>query len=191
MATSSANSSFRAACGVHRWSSCSVDQKAAMNHQNTWHDCWPRTVLRPSHKRTSAHLGSMTSWPASRPVRLRLLFEPALSDVQAVARAAIPVDNIRADVLIISGTDDQMGPSDIAGDSLLEKLVRAAHQGRRLHLRYPEAGHLIGIPFTPTTLRLTPWRFAVGGNVRGYARADADSWPQVLQFLRTSLGASQ
>lgn len=121
------------------------------------------------------------------PVRLRLLFEPALNDVTAIARAAIPVDNIRGDVLIISGIDDQMGPVDISGDILVERLARAGHQGRRIHLKYPEAGHLISIPFTPTILRLTPWRFAVGGNVIGYARADADSWKQLLQFLRTSL----
>lgn len=121
------------------------------------------------------------------PVRLRLLFEPALSDVAAIARAAIPVDNIRGDVLIISGIDDQMGPVDIAGDIIVERLVRAGHRGRRIHLKYPEAGHLISNPFTPVILRLTPWRFAVGGNVPGYARADADSWMQLLQFLRTSL----
>jgi acetyl esterase/lipase len=121
------------------------------------------------------------------PVRLRLLFEPALSDVAAIARAAIPVDNIRGDVLIISGIDDQMGPVDIAGDIIVERLARAGHRGRRIHLKYPEAGHLISTPFTPVILRLAPWRFAVGGNVPGYARADADSWKQLLQFLRTSL----
>jgi len=92
--------------------------------------------------------------------------------------------------LIISGTDDQMGPVDIAGDMLIERLVRAGHQGRRIHLKYPEAGHLIGIPFTPTTLRLTPWRFAVGGTARGYARADAESWQQALRFVRQSLGVA-
>ena len=121
------------------------------------------------------------------PVRLRLLFEPALSDVAAIARAAIPVENIRGDVLIISGIDDQMGPADVAGDILVERLARAGHNGRRIHRKYAGAGHLIGIPFTPTALRLTPWRFAVGGNVPGYAHADADSWQLLLQFLRTSL----
>ena len=133
---------------------------------------------------------ALAQFSSPDPVRLRLLFEPGLSDVQAVERAAIPVENIRADVLIISGTDDQMGPVDIAGDMLVERLARAAHQGLRVHLKYPEAGHLIGIPFTPTTLRLTPWRFAVGGSVQGYARADAESWPQVIRFLRQSLGVA-
>jgi dienelactone hydrolase len=133
---------------------------------------------------------ALAQFSSPDPVRLRLLFEPGLSDVQAVERAAIPVENIRADVLIISGTDDQMGPVDIAGDMLVERLARAGHQGRRVHLKYPEAGHLIGIPFTPTTLRLTPWRFAVGGSVQGYARADAESWPQVIRFLRQSLGVA-
>ena len=121
------------------------------------------------------------------PVRLRLLFEPALSNVQAVENAAIPVANIRADVLVVSGLDDQMGPADIAGDMLLQRLARAGHAGRRVHLKYPEAGHVISIPFMPTALRLQPWRFAVGGTPAGYARADADSWPQLMRFLRESL----
>lgn len=141
----------------------------------------PVMQIRPSPE-------ALAQFSRPDPVRLRLLFEPALSDVQAVENAAIPVENILADVLIISGTDDQMGPVDIAGDMLIERLVRAGHQGRRVHLKYPEAGHLIGIPFTPTTLRLTPWRFAVGGTARGYARADAESWQEALRFLRQALG---
>ncbi|HET9439492.1 MAG TPA: acyl-CoA thioester hydrolase/BAAT C-terminal domain-containing protein [Longimicrobiales bacterium] len=118
------------------------------------------------------------------PVRLRLLFEPALSDARAVRDAAIPVIGIRADVLIISGLDDHMGPADIAGDMLMEWLARSGHQERRTHLKYPEAGHVIGIPYTPTELRLLPWRFSFGGTAAGYARADVDSWTQLLDFLR-------
>jgi dienelactone hydrolase len=120
------------------------------------------------------------------PVRLRLLFEPALSEARSVRDAAIPVTGIRADVLIISGLDDHMGPADVAGDMLLEWLARAGHQGRRTHLKYPEAGHVIGIPYTPTALRLLPWRFSYGGTPAGYARADVDSWAQLLGFLRSA-----
>jgi fermentation-respiration switch protein FrsA (DUF1100 family) len=122
------------------------------------------------------------------PVRLRLLFEPALRNSAAIERAAIPLDGLRADVMVVSGMDDQFGPAEITGDMLLERLARRGHRGRRVHLKYPEAGHVIAIPYTPAILRLAPWRFSVGGNVRGYAHADADSWPRVLEFLRTSLG---
>jgi dienelactone hydrolase len=131
---------------------------------------------------------ALAQFGRAEPVRLRLLFEPGLSDANAVANAAIPVERIRADVLVVSGLDDQMGPADIAGDMLLERLARSGHQGRRVHLKYPEAGHVISIPYTPTALRLEPWRFAVGGTREGYARADVDSWPRVLSFLRTALG---
>jgi dienelactone hydrolase len=118
------------------------------------------------------------------PVKLRLLFEPALSDARAVEAAAIPVGSVRADVMIISGLDDQMGPADIAGDMLLERLARAGHAGRRVHLKYAEAGHVIGIPYTPTAMRLVPWRFSFGGDAAGYARADVDSWDRMLAFLK-------
>jgi dienelactone hydrolase len=121
------------------------------------------------------------------PVRLRLLFEPALRDAAAVEKAAIPVRDIRADVMVISGVDDQMGPADVAGDMLLERLARTGHQGKRVHLKYPEAGHVINLPYMPTAQRLVPWRFAYGGTPAGYARADADSWTRLMEFLRASL----
>jgi fermentation-respiration switch protein FrsA (DUF1100 family) len=130
---------------------------------------------------------ALAQFSRPEPVRLRLLFEPALQNSAAIERAAIPLDALRADVLVVSGIDDQMGPADIAGDMLLERLARRGHRGRRVHLKYPEAGHVISIPYTAAILRLAPWRFAIGGNVRGYGRADADSWPRVLEFLRTSL----
>ena len=46
------------------------------------------------------------------------------------------------------------GHQDIAGDMLVERLARSAHHGRRIHLKYPEAGHVIGIPFMPTAMQL-------------------------------------
>jgi dienelactone hydrolase len=140
----------------------------------------PVMQIRPS-------AAALAQFNKPEPVRLRLLFEPGLSDAQAVEAAAIPVTRIRADVMVISGIDDQMGPADIAGDMLLERLARAGHTGHRVHLKYPEAGHVIGIPFMPTAQRLQPWRFAYGGTAAGYARADADSWPRLLRFLRDSL----
>jgi len=124
------------------------------------------------------------------PVRLRLLYEPGLSDSAALAHASIPVERIAAAVILISGEDDQMGPSDIAGDMIIRRLEAARHAAPRLHLKYPHAGHLISVPFLPTALRLRAWRFAVGGTSEGYAHADADSWPRVLRFLQENLTAA-
>jgi dienelactone hydrolase len=121
------------------------------------------------------------------PVRLRLLFEPALKDTAALARAAIPVERIQAAVMLVSGADDQMGPSDVAADMMIAKLEASGHSAPHVHLKYQGAGHLIGPPYLPTRLKLRPWRFAVGGTPEGYARADADSWGRVLRFLAENL----
>jgi len=55
-------------------------------------------------------------------------------------------------------------------------------------LRYPDAGHLCaGVPGTPAVTEnrhhLTGQVYAFGGSQAGNARARADSWPRVLQFL--------
>ena len=49
----------------------------------------------------------------------------------------------------------------------------------------------VGLPATANTI-LHPLRgraMALGGTPAGNAAAAADSWPRVLQFLRTSLAA--
>jgi hypothetical protein len=45
-----------------------------------------------------------------RPVMFRNLFRAGLRNRAAVERAAIPVENIRGPLLLISGGDDPFGP---------------------------------------------------------------------------------
>jgi hypothetical protein len=56
------------------------------------------------------------------------------------------------------------------------------------HLRFPNAGHLIGPPWQPTTINIRRHptvgvTFAYGGTPVGQARANADSWEYVLEWL--------
>jgi len=120
------------------------------------------------------------------PYRLRPLYEASRSD-SALARAAIPVERIHGAVLLVSGEDDQLIPSSPAAEAVVRRLRAAHHPYPYLHRSYPDAGHVILLPFLPTPPRdrIGPW--LSGGTAAGYAHADAESWPLALRFLADAL----
>jgi dienelactone hydrolase len=110
-----------------------------------------------------------------------------------VERAIIPVERTQGPILLISGQDDQLWPSTMLAQIALRRLTQHAFAFPVEHLGYPSAGHLIGIPYTATTVRHARHRvlghdFSFGGTPAGDAFARADSWPKVLVFLATALG---
>lgn len=122
------------------------------------------------------------------PVAYRSWYLENLADHQAAERATIPVERIRGPVLLISGEDDQLVPSTLMADMVAERLVRHGHPHPVEHRRYPGAGHQLGLPNRPTagqTRRHPIWgkTFAYGGTARANARAAADAWRRVLDFL--------
>ena len=135
--------------------------------------------------------GPATASPDA-PLELTPLFLKCLQDRAAVEAAAIAVERIRGPVLLISGEDDRLWPSPVLAEIAAARL--AAHTRAVTHLRYSGAGHMIGpvgLPATANTI-LHPLRgraMALGGTPAGNAAAAADSWPRVLQFLRTGLAA--
>src|SRR5580765_1318028 len=127
------------------------------------------------------------------PLELTPMFLKSLEDRGAVEAAAIFVERIRGPVLLISGEDDRLWPSPVLAEIAAARL--AAHTRAVTHLRYSGAGHMIGpvgLPATANTI-LHPLRgraMALGGTPAGNAAAAADSWPRVLEFLRTALAPS-
>lgn len=119
-------------------------------------------------------------------------FLRSLEDVAAVERAAIPVEKINGPILLISGQDDQMWPSSLFADMVVERLAAHNYPYPYQHLMYPGVGHLIGAPYLPTTVTASRHPvaglvFAYGGHAKDSARANADSWARILAFLAASL----
>ena len=111
-----------------------------------------------------------------------------LEDEAALVPATIPVERIAGPVLLISGEDDQMWPSSLMVERVMWRLAERHFAWPYRHLRYPDAGHLIGPPWEPTTAtsRRHPTvgvTFAYGGTPAGQARANVDSWPHALETL--------
>jgi dienelactone hydrolase len=128
-----------------------------------------------------------------RPVIFRNLFRAAFRNREAVGRGAIPVENIRGPILLISGGDDHLWPAAEMAEAILARLKSKGFTHSANHLYYPYAGHMLRYPFLPTTCResrnshLRNAKFSYGGTPAADAAAQADSWPRAIAFLQSKL----
>ncbi len=126
------------------------------------------------------------------------MYDAALDDPVAVARAAIPVEKIRAPVMLISGGRDRVWPSSRMVGMVKARLGEHGSQ-EVVHLGFPEAGHSI-MPWAPGIAmnrvgRVANWirlagtggLFALGGKPWANRAALREAWPQAVAFLRTHL----
>jgi dienelactone hydrolase len=126
--------------------------------------------------------------PEGEPIPLTPRFLRFLEDDEAAARAEIPVERINGPVLLISGKDDAMWPSERMAEIARRRLDEHHFAHAYRHLAYDGAGHMIGTPYVPTTVLasrhpLTGEIFAYGGTPKGYAAAREDSWRAILELL--------
>ena len=115
------------------------------------------------------------------------LFLEDLADFGDTAKAEIPVEQINGPVLLLSGKDDQIWPSPVMADRVMDRLRRHRHPYRYDHLSYEGAGHSLPTAYVPMRGLRQGMKLAIGGTPEGTSRAQADSWPKILDFL---IGAS-
>ena len=128
-----------------------------------------------------------------RPVAYTPFYRSQLRDARAVERATIPVEKIRGPVQLVSGGDDQMWPSSDLADIALRRLETHRHPFPFRHLKYPEAGHTILVPYWPlpelrvlTLARVEGAQDHLlfqGGTAKADAEAGIDAWRDLLSFL--------
>ena len=97
--------------------------------------------------------------------------------------AEIPVERTNGPILLFAAGDDQIWPSAHLSKIAMDRLVRYDHPYEDQLVDYPDAGHLIQAPYTPTA----PLSGTFGGSARANAEADEDSWGKVLVLLNGSL----
>lgn len=129
------------------------------------------------------------------PVALTRRYLINLEDRAAVREAAIPVERLQSPVLLISGEDDAMWPSTLMANMVVERLEEHNFQYPYKHLHYAGAGHGIRAPHLPTTVSsgrhpIRGFMVARGGEPADHARAQRAVWPEVLAFLKATLGAA-
>jgi dienelactone hydrolase len=124
----------------------------------------------------------------SKPIPLTPAFLEALEKKEDAQKAAIPVEKINGSVLLISGKDDQMWPSTLFSEMVMERLRQHQFKFTYEHLSYEGAGHAIAVPYIPLSAShaihpMDGRDYAYGGNPEGASFANSDSWNKVLQFL--------
>lgn len=123
------------------------------------------------------------------PQRHALAMLTALRDIDAVARARIPVERIQAPVLLLSAGDDGAWPSSIYCRMINDSLRAANHPYPVQWHDYQHAGHSVLFPCVPTTqstyVHPVSGRFStLGGEPHANADANRHSWQQAQEFLR-------
>jgi dienelactone hydrolase len=130
------------------------------------------------------------------PANTRESFLEGMKDKAAFAAASIPVENIRCPLLLVSGGDDQMWPSGLYAQQILERLTEHHSPIIHKHLHYPDAGHGINIPNLPIPEptyyhpQSKLW-FSMGGTRTADARASSDAWNQLVTFFHESLDTTE
>jgi dienelactone hydrolase len=105
------------------------------------------------------------------------------------AAAAIPIEQTRAEIVLVAGGDDEQWPSLPFAEQLLErrKTPGAAGSGAPTHLvTHPDAGHRPRLPGESPAQ--PPTVFAYGGTHETDAELGAEAWPVILETLHRSAG---
>lgn len=117
------------------------------------------------------------------------MFTASFETMDARPDAAIAVEKIHGDVLLISGGDDHIQPSTRFADRIVARLQALRFKGAVLHLDYPAAGHSVfaGEPGGPMARSIAGSIGIMGGTPEANAQAQADSWRRTLDFLHAHL----
>ena len=125
-----------------------------------------------------------------RPFRETPQFLTALGHASLVDQAVIPVEKIRGPMLLISGDNDQLWPSDFMCKMIVSRLRTCRHPFPCKHLSYEGAGHAIGFPDLPPEAyptkayhSLTGMVYHLGGTLKNNAQAARSAWSEVVAFL--------
>jgi dienelactone hydrolase len=121
------------------------------------------------------------SWvPDTDPPAYRSLYERSLAADPAVAeRAAIPVERIEGEVLVIGGEDDQVWPGADFARAVAAR--RTTHGLDTRVVTHPRAGHRVRLPGEPPVTR--GQAMARGGSPEADVELGAAAWPQVVDLL--------
>jgi dienelactone hydrolase len=124
---------------------------------------------------------------------LAQMFTAAFETMESRPDAAIPVERIHGDVLLISGGADRIWPSTRFADRIVARLQALNFKGSVLHLDYPEAGHalFVGEPDGLMARAVDGGNAMMGGTPQANAQARADSWRRTLAFVQARLNGAQ
>ena len=150
----------------------------------------PRLKMGLSPKMLIAYAKMGLCRLSRHPFRETPQFLTALENASLVEQAIIPVEKICGPILLISGDDDQLWPSDLMCKMIVTRLRSCGHPYACKHLSYKGAGHAIGFPDLPLEAYPTKARhsltgiiYHLGGTLENNAQAAKSAWAEVVAFL--------
>jgi dienelactone hydrolase len=105
------------------------------------------------------------------------------SDPETIEKAAIPVEKIRAPILLVSGTDDQTWPAGEFCAAIVARLKKAGFAFEVKHVVHEKGGHQSFLPYVVTANR----GGISGGTPQADARGGYRSWAETMAFLHRHL----
>jgi dienelactone hydrolase len=107
----------------------------------------------------------------------------AQADPVLLEKAAIPVEKIKAPILLISGTDDQTWPADEFCREIAARLQKANLPFELKAISHKGGGHMSFLPYLITANR----GGTSGGSPQVDAKAGFISWGETISFLQKHL----
>ncbi|XP_031572536.1 acyl-coenzyme A amino acid N-acyltransferase 1-like [Actinia tenebrosa] len=111
---------------------------------------------------------------------------PAFDDVKAT-----PVENIKGQLLLVYGADDQNMDSESSATKIYERMKRFGKEAQCSLLGYHGAGHLIEPPYIPHVNMSYQKSFDIclnwGGETKAHAAAQEHFWAKTLTFFKENL----
>jgi hypothetical protein len=121
--------------------------------------------------------------PDTDPPAYRGLYDASLP---GPPEAAIPVELIRGDVVLIAGGDDQVWPSTSFAEQVAAR--RRDHELDTTVVCHPDAGHRAVLPGEEVAVAGQP--MARGGTAEADAELGRLAWPELVRVLRLDPAAS-
>lgn len=111
-------------------------------------------------------------------------FRDGLNDERRARKAAIPVEQSKAAILLVSSRSDQIWPASQMADQISDRLVSAGFGPPVRNLQYDDASHLLMGP-GPGVVSFTQGTFSVhfGGSEAGTLKAREAAWKETKIFL--------
>jgi dienelactone hydrolase len=100
------------------------------------------------------------------------------------AAAIIPVERIAAPLLLAAGGADGLWPSQYMAEQIERRRAMMTKRYADRLLLFPDAGHLIGIPYLFAEAELAHNELDLGGTAAGDEAANEALWPIVVEFLQ-------
>jgi dienelactone hydrolase len=121
------------------------------------------------------------------PPNIAAVHAAGLTQLGAHPAAAIAVERIRGPILLICGEADTLWPSCPMANQIKQRAARRRGSQVRL-LAYRDAGHAVLGPPLPADHPRFSALSGQGGSPEGNNAARADGWPNIVAFLKATIG---